>query len=251
MLLSRDITVRDLLLNRSDVHHVYPRNHLKGQGLTRGRYNQIANFVLAQSEINIGIGDRGTKYINGLQASEKSSCPFRLPFPSPKPCRLATSACIARSTSCLSRIDAASYMSIATVSKAQNVDCREVGAGSALPPRPVRGRVRNQRCVRPYRAAQKAKRPPSRDAGCLRRNSSHANLLHVVMGARQEARCCEMCSVVNGRCLGPVGRSACTSQPLLLTRSVIRDADCRKLTLAQKMRVRPHSVSWQNGQGRL
>ena len=56
--LSRDITVRDLLLNRSDVHHVYPRNHLKKQGLTRGRYNQIANFVLAQSEINIGIGDK-------------------------------------------------------------------------------------------------------------------------------------------------------------------------------------------------
>jgi hypothetical protein len=56
--LSRDITVRDLLLNRSDVHHVYPRNHLKEQGMARGRYNQIANFVLAQSEINIGIGDR-------------------------------------------------------------------------------------------------------------------------------------------------------------------------------------------------
>jgi len=56
--LSRDITVRDLLLNRSDVHHVYPRNHLKKQGMARGRYNQIANFVLAQSEINIGIGDR-------------------------------------------------------------------------------------------------------------------------------------------------------------------------------------------------
>ncbi|MBF0192742.1 MAG: DUF262 domain-containing protein [Magnetococcales bacterium] len=56
--LSRDITVRDLLLNHSDVHHVYPRNHLKKQGLTRGRYNQIANFVLAQSEINIAIGDK-------------------------------------------------------------------------------------------------------------------------------------------------------------------------------------------------
>ncbi|MGB3216977.1 MAG: hypothetical protein WBD79_06215, partial [Anaerolineae bacterium] len=39
-------------------HHVYPRNHLKKQGLTRGRYNQIANFVLAQSEINIAIGDK-------------------------------------------------------------------------------------------------------------------------------------------------------------------------------------------------
>ena len=54
--LSRDIAVLDLLMNRSDVHHVYPREHLKKQGLARGRYNQIANFVLAQSEINIAIG---------------------------------------------------------------------------------------------------------------------------------------------------------------------------------------------------
>jgi len=56
--LSSDISVLDLLLNRSDVHHVYPRNHLKKQGVPRGRYNQIANFVLAQSEINIAIGDK-------------------------------------------------------------------------------------------------------------------------------------------------------------------------------------------------
>jgi hypothetical protein len=55
--LSRDITVRDLLLNRNDAHHVFPKNHLKKAGLQRGRYNQIANFVLAQSEINIAIGD--------------------------------------------------------------------------------------------------------------------------------------------------------------------------------------------------
>jgi hypothetical protein len=56
--LSRDITVQDLVMNRSDAHHVYPRNYLKKQGLARGRYNQIANFVLAQSEINIAIGDK-------------------------------------------------------------------------------------------------------------------------------------------------------------------------------------------------
>lgn len=56
--LSRDITVRDLILNKCDVHHLYPRNHLKGQGLNRGRYNQIANYALAQSEINIAIGDK-------------------------------------------------------------------------------------------------------------------------------------------------------------------------------------------------
>lgn len=65
--LSRDITALDLLMNRSDVHHVYPRKHLKNQGLARGRYNQIANFVLAQSEINIAIGDKAPEvYFNEL-----------------------------------------------------------------------------------------------------------------------------------------------------------------------------------------
>jgi len=53
--LSRDITVTDLLLNRADVHHVYPKQYLKNLGKTRGAYNQIANFVFAQSEINIAI----------------------------------------------------------------------------------------------------------------------------------------------------------------------------------------------------
>lgn len=56
--LSRDITVTDLLLNRADIHHVYPRQHLKGMGLSRGTYNQIANYVVAQSEINIAIGSK-------------------------------------------------------------------------------------------------------------------------------------------------------------------------------------------------
>jgi hypothetical protein len=56
--LSRDITVHDLILNRSDVHHLFPRNYLKKQGVSRGRYNQIANYALAQSEINIAIGSK-------------------------------------------------------------------------------------------------------------------------------------------------------------------------------------------------
>ena len=65
--LSRDIAVLDLLLNRTDVHHIYPRKHLKAQGLSRGRYNQIANFVLAQSEINIAIGAKPPeKYFKDL-----------------------------------------------------------------------------------------------------------------------------------------------------------------------------------------
>lgn len=55
---SKDITVRDLLLNRGDKHHVFPRKYLQQQGMNRSRYNQIANFVMAQSEINIAIGDK-------------------------------------------------------------------------------------------------------------------------------------------------------------------------------------------------
>lgn len=55
--LSRDITVQDLILNKSDVHHIFPRNYLKKLGMTRGRYNQIANYVLMQNEINIAIRD--------------------------------------------------------------------------------------------------------------------------------------------------------------------------------------------------
>lgn len=56
--LSKDITVRDLILHKGDVHHIFPRNYLKKHGLTRGRYNQIANYVIMQSEINIAIGNK-------------------------------------------------------------------------------------------------------------------------------------------------------------------------------------------------
>jgi len=56
--LSRDITVPDLIMNQSDVHHLFPRNHLKKKGLNRGRYNQIGNYAITQSEINIAIGDK-------------------------------------------------------------------------------------------------------------------------------------------------------------------------------------------------
>jgi len=66
--LSRDITVHDLLMNRSDVHHLFPRKYLKEQGLQRGQYNQIANYALAQSEINIAIGAKAPKiYFSELE----------------------------------------------------------------------------------------------------------------------------------------------------------------------------------------
>lgn len=65
--LSRDIDVSSLLMNRADVHHLFPKDYLKKKGLQRGEYNQIANYALAQSEINIAIGERPPKiYFNEL-----------------------------------------------------------------------------------------------------------------------------------------------------------------------------------------
>lgn len=66
--LSRDISVHDLLLNRSDIHHIFPRQYLKQLGLQRGKYNQIANYALAQNEINIAIGAKPPRqYFSQLQ----------------------------------------------------------------------------------------------------------------------------------------------------------------------------------------
>ena len=59
--LSRDITVRELINLKGDEHHLFPRGFLKKHGLTKGQYNQIANFAVAQSEINIAIGDKEPK----------------------------------------------------------------------------------------------------------------------------------------------------------------------------------------------
>jgi hypothetical protein len=56
--LSRDIEVRDLVENKSDVHHIFPREFLKKHGVPRGMYNQIANYAVCQSEINIAIGSK-------------------------------------------------------------------------------------------------------------------------------------------------------------------------------------------------
>lgn len=56
--LSTDITVRDMIIHRGDIHHVFPKNLLRKKYDSKTEYNQIANFVYAQQEINIAIGDK-------------------------------------------------------------------------------------------------------------------------------------------------------------------------------------------------
>lgn len=75
--LSSGITVRDLLINRGDKHHVFPRKHLQRGGASRSSYNQIANFVMAQSEINIAIGDKAPKAYFGELREQVNGGPKR------------------------------------------------------------------------------------------------------------------------------------------------------------------------------
>lgn len=59
--LSTDISVGNMIEHRGDIHHLFPREYLKKSGFQRGDYNQIANFVYAQSEINIKVGKKAPK----------------------------------------------------------------------------------------------------------------------------------------------------------------------------------------------
>jgi hypothetical protein len=57
-LLSKEISVGDLIKYRGDIHHIFPRDFLKKHGMTRGKYNQIANYVYMQQEVNIAVGNK-------------------------------------------------------------------------------------------------------------------------------------------------------------------------------------------------
>ncbi len=59
--LSKDVLVGDLISLRGDIHHLFPKDYLKKNGLDRSQYNQIANYVYMQSEINIKVGNKPPK----------------------------------------------------------------------------------------------------------------------------------------------------------------------------------------------
>ncbi len=59
--LSKNVLVSDLISLRGDIHHLFPKDYLKKNGLDRSKYNQIANYVYMQSEINIKVGNKSPK----------------------------------------------------------------------------------------------------------------------------------------------------------------------------------------------
>lgn len=58
--LSRNIKVEDLINSKGyHVHHIFPKYYLKETGFEkRSQYNQVANCVITQSEVNIAIGKK-------------------------------------------------------------------------------------------------------------------------------------------------------------------------------------------------
>jgi hypothetical protein len=57
--LSKAIEVRHLIEERGDIHHIFPKKYLQKNGFTnRNQYNQVANYVYIQQEINIAIRDK-------------------------------------------------------------------------------------------------------------------------------------------------------------------------------------------------
>ena len=55
--LSSHIDIETMLENRGDIHHLFPKNYLTQNGVPQAMYNQIANYVFLQQEINIKISD--------------------------------------------------------------------------------------------------------------------------------------------------------------------------------------------------
>ena len=54
--------MKSLIDQRGDIHHIFPKKYLQKCGIKEsGMYNQIANYVYTQSEINIKVKDQAPK----------------------------------------------------------------------------------------------------------------------------------------------------------------------------------------------
>lgn len=59
--LSDSFTVKSLIEQRGDVHHVFPKDYLAKHGLKKSEYNQVANYVYTEQVLNIQLGNDSPK----------------------------------------------------------------------------------------------------------------------------------------------------------------------------------------------
>ena len=72
--LSKSITVAAMHQQSGDIHHIVPKDYLRKNGYPdRGDYNQVANFALTETSINISIGNKSpVTYMAEVQAQIES-----------------------------------------------------------------------------------------------------------------------------------------------------------------------------------
>ena len=70
-LLSKQITVKDMITQKGDIHHIFPRQYLIDHGMAKTMYNQVANFAYVQTEINIQIGKKAPNDYFGYVVNEQ------------------------------------------------------------------------------------------------------------------------------------------------------------------------------------
>ncbi len=76
--LSKEIDVQSLIEQKGDIHHLFPKNYLRKNGVdSRADYNHVANYVYTQSEINIKIKDAAPfEYMGKVQNQTKGGDMF-------------------------------------------------------------------------------------------------------------------------------------------------------------------------------
>jgi len=77
--LSKSISVQHMIEGRGDLHHIVPKNHLIKNGYPKqGDYNQIANFALTETAINLSIKDHPPKVYMAWVREQIASGKLRL-----------------------------------------------------------------------------------------------------------------------------------------------------------------------------
>lgn len=77
--LSKSIRVQQLIEERGDLHHVFPKRYLQKNGITnQNQYNQIANYVYTEQVVNLAIKDKSPAKYMGILDEQIQSNDFNI-----------------------------------------------------------------------------------------------------------------------------------------------------------------------------